>query len=247
MKEIVGLVAVRTESTRLPNKAFRLLNDKPLLEVLIDRLTQTKYLDDFIICTTKNPSDDKIEAFCNKKQVKCYRGDVKNVLGRFIGASASVPSEYVVRITGDNPLSDFYNMHQCFEYLKLKRADYSRPEGVPLGTACEVIRTKALHELNDKSLAPDLSEYMTYFFELAPFIKDDLYQVEDQYNFPELRLTVDYEKDLLFIQEIVKHFNGKIPALSEIIAYCRSLSYYPKVKSNPAMAEEIKNKIIFRE
>ncbi|MBU0686398.1 MAG: hypothetical protein KKB81_00905 [Candidatus Margulisbacteria bacterium] len=246
MKEIVGLVAVRTESTRLPNKAFRLLNGKPLLEVLIDRLAETPYLDDFVICTTQSSADDKIENFCKEKQVKCYRGEVKNVLGRFIGASAMVPSEYVVRITGDNPLSDFYNMHQCFEYLKSKKADYSRPEGVPLGTACEVILTKALHELDDKSLAHDLSEYMTYFFELAPFIKDDLYQVEDQYNFPDLRLTVDYEKDLLFIQEIVKHFNGKIPALSEIVSYCRSLPDYPKVKSDAAMEAEIKSKIIFK-
>ncbi|MBU1616426.1 MAG: hypothetical protein KKF06_01420, partial [Candidatus Margulisbacteria bacterium] len=166
-KEIVGLVAVRTESTRLPGKAFRPLAGKPLLEVLVDRLLATKELDDFIICATVNPSDDKVEEFCLTKKVKCYRGEVKNVLDRFLGATSLVPSEYVVRITGDNPLTDFLTMRECFDYMKANQGDYSRQMGVPLGTACEVIRTEALRELSRRTLSHDLTEYMTYFFEMA--------------------------------------------------------------------------------
>ncbi|MBU0630386.1 MAG: hypothetical protein KKC80_05640 [Candidatus Margulisbacteria bacterium] len=244
-KEIVGLVAVRTESTRLPGKAFRPLAGKPLLEVLVDRLLATKELDDFIICATVNPSDDKVEEFCLTKKVKCYRGEVKNVLDRFLGATSLVPSEYVVRITGDNPLTDFLTMRECFDYMKANQGDYSRQMGVPLGTACEVIRTEALRELSRRTLSHDLTEYMTYFFEMAPFIKNTLYEVKPEHRFPELRLTVDYESDLIFIQKIFDHF-GRAPSLQEVVAYCKTLTEYPRVVNDPVAAAEIKNQIKFK-
>ncbi|MBI5698818.1 hypothetical protein HZC35_00720 [Candidatus Saganbacteria bacterium] len=243
-KEIVGLVAVRTESTRLPNKAFRLLAGKPLLEVLVDRLIAARELDAFIVCTTVSPSDDKVEDFCCKKHVKCYRGEVNNVLGRFLGAVGLEPSEYVVRITGDNPLSDLETMRECFDHMKKHQGDYSRQIGVPLGTACEVVRTEALRELGRRTLSPDLTEYMTWFFEMAPFIKNTLYEVKPEQRFPELRLTVDYEADLVFLQKIFDHF-GRVPSLSEAVAYCRTLKAYPLVKDDPQGAAEIKSKIKF--
>jgi spore coat polysaccharide biosynthesis protein SpsF (cytidylyltransferase family) len=247
MKDIIGLVAVRCDSTRLLNKAFRLINGVPMLEVLVDRLIETPYLDDFIVCTTSGRSDDRIETFCKNKKVKLFRGEEKNVLGRFVGAARDLPSEYVVRITGDNPLSNFDTMHQCHEQLRITKADYSRPVGVPMGTACEVIRTKALYELNERTLSPELSEYMTYFFELADFIRVELFKVTNEYYFPELSLTVDYESDLEFLNQVVEFFDGQIPALPHVINYCRSLTNYPKSADNKKLKQDIKNKIKFRE
>ncbi|MFA6169594.1 MAG: hypothetical protein WCW67_02025 [Candidatus Margulisiibacteriota bacterium] len=244
-KEIVGLVAVRTASSRLKNKAFKLLSGKPIIEILVDRLKATPYLDGFVICTTALSGDDAIEEFCKKKGVICYRGDDKNVLGRFLGAMERMPSDYVVRITGDNPLSDFENMKLAFEYMKANNGDYSRPVGLPLGTACEVIKTSALRELSRRTLSHDLTEYMTYFFEMAPFIKNTLYEVKPEHRFPELRLTVDYESDLIFIQKIFDHF-GRVPSLKEVVAYCKTLTEYPRVVNDPVAAAEIKNQIKFK-
>ncbi len=245
MKEIIGLVAVRSESTRLSGKAFRMLYGKPLIEHITDKLIATKHLDGFIICTTENTSDDKIEDFCKHKGVMCHRGSVKDVMGRFLGAVEKMPSRYLVRITGDNPLTDLDNMKLSFEHLKKHDGDYSRPVGVLLGTASEVIRTESLKELNRRTLSHDLTEYMTWFFEMAPFVKKTLYEVDDKYRMPDLRLTVDYQSDLEFIESIYDHFSGDVRSLDSIVAYCRQLKEYPNVVEDKALASEIKVKILF--
>lgn len=225
---ILGLVAVRTGSTRLPGKAFLELAGKPLIQVLTERLAATDLLDDFVVCTTVDPADDRIEAFCAERGYRCHRGPVENVLGRFVGASRALPSEFVVRITGDNPLSDFVAMRACAERLRASGADYSRPDCIPLGTACEVVRTTKLYELEERTLSPDLTEYMTWFFEDAPFIDVDPWPVPPELDAPELRLTVDLESDLIFMNRLFAHFGGA-PALSDAIAWCRSLPDAPQV------------------
>jgi spore coat polysaccharide biosynthesis protein SpsF (cytidylyltransferase family) len=70
--------------------------------------------------------------------------------------------------------------------------------------------------------------------------------VENKYYLPDLRLTVDFEDDLKFIQSILDHFNGWFPDLDEVVSYCRSLPQYPKVKDDALTAQEIKDKIKFR-
>lgn len=246
MKEIIGLIAVRTDSTRLPGKAFRLIGGKPLIQILLERIGNTPYLDDFIVCTTTNCSDDELAEFCSKRDIKVVRGETENVLGRFVKASMGYPSKFIVRITGDNPLTDFQIMHETFENLKSKNADYSRPVGVPLGTACEIIRTSALYELHERTLSPEMTEYMTYFFELAPFISVVLYEAAGEVRFPDLRLTVDYENDLDFMEKIINHFGGAVVPLKEIVSYCRTLKSYSKYNHDFQLEDEIKKQIRFK-
>jgi len=248
MKDIVGLVAVRSDSTRLPRKAFRKIQGKNLIDVLIDRLEDTDYLDDFIICTTTKQSDNAIEDLCKNRGVKYFRGSEKDVLSRFINASEIVPSKYVSRITGDNPLSDFEQMHKCYRFVVKNNLDYSRPDGVPCGTAIEVIRADALKQLKSMTLTPELTEYMTFFFEQAPFIKWDLYAVSDSVKMPDLRLTVDYEEDLNFINKILDDFEH-FPTLEEIVSYCKKLDSYPNAleKFDFKKLDKIRESIKFKE
>ncbi|MBK8574361.1 MAG: NTP transferase domain-containing protein [Elusimicrobia bacterium] len=157
MAEIIGLVAVRMASKRLPKKAFRTIAGKPILQMLVDRL-RTSGLDDFIVCTTTADEDKEIELWCAEKGVKCFCGDAEDVLKRFIRCVAAHPSEYIVRITGDNPFTDFISMHEMFIKMKETNADYARQIGVPLGTACEIVRSSVLEELHRRSRTPELSE-----------------------------------------------------------------------------------------
>lgn len=247
MKDLVGLVAVRTSSKRLKNKAFRKIKGREILNILIDRLNETPYLDDFVICTTVNSLDDSIERLCLERGVKFFRGEEKNVLSRFINASKIIPSKYVARITGDNPLSDFKQMHNCYKFMLENNLDYSRPEGVPYGTAIEVIKFSSLEKIYSNTLTPELSEYMTYFFELADFVKKDLYHVSEKSRMPDLRLTIDYEEDIEFMNEIFKNFE-KVPDLEEVVSYCKSLESYPRAdfKIDYDKLSKIKSSIKFK-
>lgn len=217
-----------------------------MIEVLTDRLTASVVLDGFVVCTTISPADDPIEDFCTGRGYPVHRGSVNDVLGRFVAASATMPSDYVARITGDNPFTDLDDtLPASLARLERQGTDYSRPVGVPLGTAAEVIRTAKLVELDARTRSHELTEYMTYFFEMAPFIAADLYEVREELRFPELRLTVDYESDLAFAERLLDHFGGRVPPLAEIVAYARTLDEFPRVSEDAGGADEIRNRIAF--
>jgi spore coat polysaccharide biosynthesis protein SpsF (cytidylyltransferase family) len=139
-------------------------------------------------------------------------------------------------------------MYNCYNFVVKNDLDYSRPNGVPCGTAIEVIKSDALKQLHTQTLTPELTEYMTFFFEKAPFIRWKLYDVMDTVKMPDLRLTVDYENDLNFINKILDHFEY-FPTLEEVVSYCKKLNEYPNAneKINVDKNNEIKKLIKFRE
>lgn len=242
MAEIIGLVAVRMASKRLPRKAFRTIGGRPILQILVDRL-ESSGLDDFIVCTTTAVEDNEIELWCVERGVKCFRGETEDVLKRFVRCVSKHPAEYIVRITGDNPFTDFRSMQDMFIRMKHVRADYARQAGVPLGAACEIVRSSVLEELHRRSRTPELSEYMTYFFELAPFVQKLYFEVPEHVRMPHLRLTIDYESDVRFANELLGHFHGRIPSMEEIVSYCAHLLDYPRVVEDRSAADEIRRKI----
>ena len=64
------LITVRTGSTRLPKKALIEINGKPTIEYLIERVKQSKFADNIILCTTKLPEDDILCKLAQKNNIK---------------------------------------------------------------------------------------------------------------------------------------------------------------------------------
>ena len=60
MKKISAIVEARSNSKRLPNKILLKINNKTILEYLLIKLKKSKKLNDIIIATTKDKTDDKI-------------------------------------------------------------------------------------------------------------------------------------------------------------------------------------------
>ena len=56
--KIIAIVQARMNSTRLPGKVMLDINGQPVIEILLKRLMKSKTLDDVIVATTSNPSDD---------------------------------------------------------------------------------------------------------------------------------------------------------------------------------------------
>ena len=105
MKIIIGLQA-RTNSKRLPGKVLKKINDKPLLSFVIDRLKKTKLSNEIFVLTSKQKSDDVIEYYCKKNNIKFFRGSLDNVLSRFVLFGKAYNAFGVVRICADRPFID---------------------------------------------------------------------------------------------------------------------------------------------
>ena len=101
-----AIIQARCGSTRFPNKVFALIDGKPLLWHVVNRLRYATKIDDIIVATTVSEKDDKIEDWCIENYVHCFRGSEENVLNRYYCASEAFPSDYVVRITADDPFKE---------------------------------------------------------------------------------------------------------------------------------------------
>jgi spore coat polysaccharide biosynthesis protein SpsF len=82
------------------------LAGKPMLWHIVERARAAKNVDEVIVATSIEPTDDAIETFCDEAIIPCFRGSLMNVLSRYLEILKLKPYDYVVRVTGDCPLID---------------------------------------------------------------------------------------------------------------------------------------------
>ena len=123
--KVLVIVQARMDSARLPGKVMRLIDGKPSLQVLHERLSFSKETSKIIIATTKRKIDNKIVNLCLKKNYLYFRGSVDNILNRYFNASKKYNPDYVVRVTGDCPLIDAKIIDKLIQLIKKTKSDYA--------------------------------------------------------------------------------------------------------------------------
>ena len=191
------------------------ITGKPVLQILIERLSKSKYIDEIIIASTTNSLDDKIEALGNRLNIKTYRGSEDDVLGRVVGAVESVRGDIIVEITGDCPLMDADVVDNVIEeYMEnYPRYDYVTNIGyvhdqvreIPLGMDVRVFTFKDLKEISEITNDPEDREHVSLYFFRTGKDKYKLHNVKvpekwkRSYN---PRLCLDTSEDLEVIKII---------------------------------------------
>lgn len=102
----LAIIQARIASTRLPNKVLLDIAGQPALAHVVERTRRATTIDEVVVATTTDPSDDPIERFCAQRKYLCYRGDQHDVLDRYYKAAQAYAAQVIVRITGDCPLID---------------------------------------------------------------------------------------------------------------------------------------------
>ena len=77
------IVQARMSSQRLPDKVLTMVNGKPLLQYLLERLTHCSSIDQIVVATSEDKSDDPIAVFRHEYGALCFRGPLHNVAKRF--------------------------------------------------------------------------------------------------------------------------------------------------------------------
>ena len=65
-KKIVATIEARMGSSRLPGKVMKEILGKPILQIIFERASKSKLLNEVVIATTTNPRDDVIVEMCKK-------------------------------------------------------------------------------------------------------------------------------------------------------------------------------------
>ena len=61
-------IPVRLDSSRLPKKHLKKINNIPIIELLVQRLKKVKNVRNIVVCTTNKKSDDELVKFLVKKK-----------------------------------------------------------------------------------------------------------------------------------------------------------------------------------
>jgi glutamate-1-semialdehyde 2,1-aminomutase len=105
-KKILAIIQARTNSTRFPNKILKKIGKLSLIEILYNRISMSKRIDQTVVATTSSYLDDSLIKILKKNQINYYRGSESDVLKRYYLTAKKFKADVVVRITADCPLVD---------------------------------------------------------------------------------------------------------------------------------------------
>ena len=75
MTKVVACVIARTVSKRLPKKVFKkVYQQHNMLDYIINRLKNCSKIDEIVLCTSSDSSDDELELTALKNEIPIYRG-----------------------------------------------------------------------------------------------------------------------------------------------------------------------------
>lgn len=204
--KIGAIIQARMGSTRLSGKVMKDIKGKSVLSHVIDRVRQSKLIENIVIATTMHERDDQIESEAVKCGVNVFRGSEDDVLSRYYYAAKQNNIDVVVRITSDCPVIDPYVVDEIINVYLNERCDLVTNAGsdltqrtYPRGLDTEIFSFKALEDAFVNAKEKYQSEHVTpYIYEHS----NSIHYIKNDVDYSKYRWTVDTEEDFELITEI---------------------------------------------
>ena len=234
----IAIIQARMGSTRLPGKILKKINDKAILDYVIDRLRFCKRLDNIVLATSTSREDDILEQYSIEKKIDYFRGSEEDVLSRYYHTAKKYKADIIVRVTSDCPLIDPEIVDNVINKHISNKADYTSnviKRTYPRGLDTEVFNFDVLSEAyknaNDKYQQEHVTSYM---IEHPEKFKLQNIEAKGKLKRPDIRITVDTEEDFELIKKILLHFEGISFKAEDVIDF---------LDKNPELYEINKNVI----
>lgn len=208
----VAIIQARMSSSRLPGKVLADLGGQPALAWMTRRAARATRIDDVVVATTTDASDDPVAAWCAAENVPVYRGSMHDVLDRYLGAAREFDAGIIVRLTGDCPFIDpqmlddnLKTFHDHRPPLDFAANRLPGDRTVPIGLDTEICTRAALERAGREATGPHQREHaMPYFYENPD--KFNILHIRHTPDYGHLRWTLDTPEDLTLLRAIVAHF-----------------------------------------
>jgi len=215
MKPTFGaIIQARQNSSRLPGKMVKNLHGKPLILRVTEQVSYSEKLDHIIVATSEESSDDQLADLCLKNDVSLFRGDLNNVMERFIHAAEQFELDVIIRITGDNPLTDPHMIDQLIEnFMNQPDLDYINNvhrHGAVHGAGCELVTLNALRKSYQMIQVMENPEEFTEHVTLHIRMNTGIFNTEKFYpreglSREEISYSVDYPEDFQLVEKIYEN------------------------------------------
>ena len=226
------IVQCRLSSTRLPGKALKELDGKPVLAWVLASMKKVRA--DHYFVATDQESYEKLLPVCREYGFECFAGPLDDVLARFTMLLDTLKTQTVIRATADNPFLFYEAAEESAGLFEEKNSgkshcDYLTYSGLPHGSGVEVFSADAIKKAATETSDPYDHEHVGP----ALYNHKDRYTCEfvpapRRFNYPQLRTTIDTYSDYLralSILNYMKTHNYKGPfTTEEIIEACQAES-----------------------
>jgi glutamate-1-semialdehyde 2,1-aminomutase len=190
---------------------MKLINDKPMIELLLSRLSQAKLVTKIVVVTSVDAKNLPLAQHVAQLGYACEKGSENDVLERYLQAARKHQADVVIRITGDCPLVDPALVDSTVQAFLEKKVDYLSnvaPATYPDGLDIEVFTLKALEQAATETQAEFDHEHVTpYLRNSGKFTNASV--VNDQ-DLSALRWTVDEPADFEVITNVFNQFAPNI-------------------------------------
>ena len=209
--KIAAIVQARMGSSRFPGKVMKLIQDTPMIEILIKRLSKSKLINQIIVATSINDENTPLVNHLESMNIECEIGSEEDVLSRYYNAAKKNQVDVVVRITGDCPLVDADLVDRCIREFVDKDVSYVSnvsPCTFPDGLDVEVFSFEALEDAYLKNTHSTEKEHVTPYI-----INSDNYKksnIKHSKDLSKSRWTVDEVLDFEVIKEVFNYFSPNV-------------------------------------
>lgn len=191
---VAVIVQCRLSSTRLPQKALKILGQKECLCWTLDAMKKVKAERYFVACDYDSKS--ALEPLAKKCAWELYAGDRDNVLDRFCSLIKSqfAGCDLIVRATGDNPFLFYEAAQKSIEDFEKNEfdADYFTYSGLPHGSGVELFKASSILKAQSLTDSPyDMEHVGPALYRHPQTFKCVFKEAPKEFYAPELRTTID--------------------------------------------------------
>jgi len=179
------------------------LNEKTIIQLLIQRLKSSKKTRKIIVCTTISPNDVPLVELLEKDEITFYRGSEKDILVRYLEAANHFDTDFIVSVDGDDIYTDPAYIDKIVSGFEKTNADFIDMAEFPFGIASVGIKKEALQKICEIKKTDNTETGYRLFFTENPIFKVHKLKPESNIKFSDkLRLTIDYEEDIILAKEV---------------------------------------------
>jgi len=244
---VTVIIQARMGSSRLPGKILMDLAGKPSLYHVYHRSAAASQVDKVVIATSVSPEDDQVEAFCRLYDIECFRGSENDVLDRFYQAALNAGAskgDVIVRITGDCPVIDPEILDDVVYGLEGGEFDYCSnafERSYPDGLDAEAMTFETLEYVWKNATWQSEREHVTSYinrnrneFRISHLKFDE--------DLSELRWTVDYEDDYLFMKKLYEalYSEDRVFLMEDILDYLKEHPELQTINNSHEVNEGLK-------
>lgn len=227
---VIAIIQARMGSSRLPGKVLLDIAGRPMLERVVARTSRATSVNQVLVATTTDASDDPVADCCDSMSVPYTRGSLHDVLDRYYQAAKPSEADVIVRVTGDCPVIDPLLIDECVTTLLEGTFDFTCnrlpppfTRTYPIGLDTEVCTFQALDCAWKEATQTFHREHvMPYLYEgvVLKAVSDrvsagvsprrfKIAQMHHNVDYGAYRWTVDTPEDLEFMRQVYARFHGR--------------------------------------